>query len=133
MRIIPLALIIEDDEDQNLVFTKALEMAGYDTESIRDGITAQKRLTEIVPDMIILDLHLPGLNGRELLSQIRKDQRLAKVRVVLATADAAFADSLQSQADLVLLKPISFSQLSALASRYFHHPRPDQTGAAPRE
>ncbi len=119
----PLALIIEDNEDQNLVFTTALEAAGCKAESIQDGMLAQQRLTEIIPDIIILDLHLPGVNGRKLLSQIRNDPRLAKVRVVLATADAAFADSLESQADAVLLKPISFSQLSLLASRYLRHPR----------
>jgi DNA-binding response OmpR family regulator len=55
-----LALIIEDSEDQNVVFTKALGLAGYDTESILDGITAQTVLMEIVPEIIILDVHIPG-------------------------------------------------------------------------
>ena len=119
----PLALIIEDNEDQNLVFTKALESSGYATDSVWDGITARKRLGEIIPDVIILDLHLPNLNGRELLTQIRSDHRLKNARVILATADAAFADTLESQADLVLLKPISFSQLSLLATRYIQHPK----------
>ncbi len=68
--------------------------------------------------MIVLDLHIPGVDGGTLLGQIRNDRRLANVPVILATADAAFASSLQSQADLVLLKPISFSQLSELANRY---------------
>lgn len=114
----PLALIIEDNEDQNLIFTTALGQAGYETESIQDGLTAQKRLTEVVPKMIVLDLHLPGIDGMTLLGQIRNDPRLTKARVILATADAALADSLQAQSDLVLLKPISFSQLSLLASRF---------------
>ncbi|MCZ7672236.1 MAG: hypothetical protein M5U34_36495 [Chloroflexi bacterium] len=51
----PLALIIEDHQDQNLVFTAALSQAGYDTESILDGQVAQNRLNEIVPSMVILD------------------------------------------------------------------------------
>lgn len=123
MDTIPFALIIEDNEDQNLIFTKSLETAGYATESIRDGVTAHKRLQETTPDMVVLDLHLPGINGRNLLAQIRNDPRLMNVRVVLATADAAFADTLQSQADVVLLKPISFSQLNLLATRYRQHPR----------
>lgn len=114
----PLALIIEDHEDQCLVFTAALERAGYRAEAIRDGLTAQKRLAEVGPEMIVLDLHIPGVDGSILLGQIRSDRRLADVPVILATADAAFASSLQSQADLVLLKPISFSQLSELANRY---------------
>ncbi|MCB8968270.1 MAG: response regulator [Ardenticatenaceae bacterium] len=114
----PLALIIEDDIDQNLVFTTALERAGYHTESIMDGLTAQKRLGEVVPRTIILDLHIPEVEGMVLLSQIRSDRRLVKSRVILATADAGLADELQAEVDLVLLKPISFLQLSHLARRF---------------
>ena len=114
----PLALIIEDHADQNIVFTTALKKAGYSTESILDGITAQKRLLEIAPQLIILDLHIPGISGDALLEQIRNDPRLENALVILATADAALADVLQPQADLVLLKPISFAQLSELASRF---------------
>ena len=114
----PLALIIEDHADQNIVFTTALKKAGYGTESILDGITAQKRLLQIAPQLIILDLHIPGISGDALLEQVRNDPRLENALVILATADAALADVLQPQADLVLLKPISFAQLSELASRF---------------
>lgn len=113
----PLALIIEDNQDQNLVFTTAMNQAGFETESILEGSTAQVRLAEVIPDVVVLDLHIPGVSGEILLRQIRNDQRLARVRVILATADASLAKDLQSQADLVLLKPISFVQLSKLANR----------------
>ena len=113
----PLALIIEDNRDQNLIFTAALDQAGFATESILEGSSAQARLQEIIPSVIVLDLHIPGVHGEILLRQIRSDQRLADVRVILATADAALAGDLQSQVDLVLLKPVSFSQLSTLANR----------------
>ncbi len=114
----PLALVIEDNADQNLVFTMALNKAGYCTESLHNGTDAQQRLKEVVPHIVVLDLHLPDFDGNVLLAQIRSDKRLAKVNVILATADAAFADALQSQAELVLLKPVSFSQLSLLADRF---------------
>ncbi len=114
----PLALIIEDNEDQNLVFTNALMQAGYNTESIQDGATAMKRLTEVVPEIVILDLHIPGMNGGLLLKEIRKDPRAKNVHVIIVSADAEFAASLQAQVDLVLLKPVSFTQLSLLASRF---------------
>ena len=113
----PLALIIEDNQDQNLVFTTAMNQAGFETESILEGYAAQVRLTEVVPALVVLDLHIPGVNGETLLRQIRSDKRLAGVRVMLATADASLAKDLQSQADLVLLKPISFAQLSQLGHR----------------
>ncbi len=114
----PLALIIEDNEDQNLVFTNALMQAGYETESISDGSIAMKRLTEVVPDIVILDLHIPGINGGLLLREIRKDPRSRNVKVIVVSADAEFAASLQAQVDLVLLKPVSFTQLSLLAGRF---------------
>ena len=119
----PIALIVEDNEDQNLVFTMALDQAGYQTESFQDGLAAQKRLAEITPGVVVLDLHLPNINGKALLSQIRSDRRLADTRVILATADAGLATALQPQADLILLKPISFSQLNKLAGRLLHRPR----------
>lgn len=114
----PLALIIEDHEDQNLVFTAALTQAGYRTESILNGLVAQQRLNEIVPSMVVLDLNLPGVQGRSLLDQIRNDTRMADVSVILATADGRQAEELRSQSNIVLLKPISFDQLSKLASRF---------------
>jgi putative two-component system response regulator len=111
-------MVIEDNADQNLVFTMALNKAGYATQSVNNGTDAQKLLNEVVPHIVVLDLHMPDIDGNILLAQIRSDKRLAKVNVILATADAAFADALEAQAELVLLKPVSFSQLSDLASRF---------------
>ncbi len=118
----PLALVIEDNEDQSWVFATALQQAGYATEAVRDGLTALKRLSELTPNIVVLDLHLPQISGEDLLRKIRGDRRLANMRVILATADALKAEELQSQADLVLLKPISFTQLSLLAGRFLQHP-----------
>ena len=123
MDVKPLAMIIEDNEDQNLVFRTALSRAGYVTESIWDGTAARKRLTEVVPEVIVLDLHLPGVDGEKLLGQIRDDRRLNNTRVILATADARLASMLQNQADFVFVKPISYSQLNQLAGRIINQPK----------
>ena len=117
----PLAYIVEDNLDTVMIFQSALERAGYDVEIAVDGAVAQKQLTEIVPDLIILDLHMPNVTGDILLKQIRLDDRMSKTRVFLATADANMASYLRDQAELVLLKPIGFSQLKELAERF----RPD--------
>jgi CheY-like chemotaxis protein len=95
-----------------------LEKAGYTVKSVYDGTTAQKLLAEIVPAIVILDLHMPGVNGDVVLRQIRSDSRLKDIRVIVATSDSTFVASLQFQSELVLLKPIGFSQLSQLASRF---------------
>ncbi len=113
-----IAFVIEDDQDLSNIFTEALKSAEYQVETIRDGAIAQQRLKEITPEIIILDMHLPNIDGAQLLTQIRADKRLAKTRVILATADALLADYYEKKADLVLIKPISFSQLRDLTARY---------------
>lgn len=117
-----IALVVDDDEDQNIIFTAALEQAGYTVRSARNGYEAREILAEIVPTLVILDLHMPGISGDVVLKEIRADARLKNIRVIVATSDAAFVSSLQFSAELVLLKPIGFSQLSQLASRFAPKP-----------
>ena len=112
----PLVLIIEDDPQLSQIFTVTLETQ-FSVETIIDGNTALGRLDEVVPDIVVLDLHLPGSSGAEVLAKIRGDERLAKVKVILATADARQADLLTNEADIVLLKPVSPVQLRAMATR----------------
>jgi len=111
------ALIIEDDRDLALIFAQALQAAGFATGIVRDGDDALARLAVVTPDIVVLDLHLPRISGADILREIRADERLAQTRVIVATADPRMADMLQDQPDLVLLKPISFSQLRDLAAR----------------
>jgi DNA-binding response OmpR family regulator len=113
----PVALVIEDDDLLCEVATKALQMAEYQVETVKDGITAQNRLAEIAPAIVILDLHLPKVSGMELFHQIRSDDRLAETRVILATADPGNAQELEQEADIVLIKPYSFTQLRDFATR----------------
>lgn len=113
----PLALIIEDDASLSVIFAQALQQAGFDTEVIEDGNAALTRLAKTVPVVVVLDLHLPHVSGDKILRQIRADERLAQTRVMLATADAQMAERLRGDSDLVLLKPISFTQLRELATR----------------
>ncbi len=112
-----LALIIEDDEDLSEIFGQALSAAGYEIEIIRDGAIARDRLNQVVPVVVVLDMHLPHVPGNILYDQIRTDSRLENTRVVVATADPQMGESLRGTADLVLIKPVIFSQLRDLTSR----------------
>jgi CheY-like chemotaxis protein len=67
--------------------------------------------------IIVLDLHLPHVSGKEILKQIQADERLKNTRVIVATADARTGEMLHKTADLVLLKPVSINQLIGLANR----------------
>lgn len=113
----PSALIIEDDESLATIFAEALNTIDFKTEIIRDGGLAITRLTTTEPDVVILDLHLPNVSGKDILHHIQTDHRLQATRVMIVTADAALVDSLQDEADLALLKPVSFHQLRDLAAR----------------
>lgn len=113
----PTALIIEDDPDLVNIFARALELSGYQTQTTVDGEGAMALLADSVPDIVVLDLHLPGISGKEILQTLRADGRFQNTRIILATADYQTADDLRDDADLVLLKPISFKQLRDLSAR----------------
>jgi len=110
------ALIIEDDFDLSTIFAEALRAAGFETEIIRAGDVALERLAVTTPRIVILDLQLPGVAGTEILQYIRADPRLAKTPVIIATAFPHIAESLRGEANLVLIKPVSFSQLRDLSA-----------------
>jgi DNA-binding response OmpR family regulator len=118
-----LAMVIEDDFDASVIFAKALEVLGFKVEIIRSGDVAQERLKVVVPDIIVLDMHLPHVVGTTLIRQIREDDRMEETRVIIATADPRTAETVQPLADLVLIKPTTFSQVRDLASRLISRPR----------
>ena len=121
----PLAFIIEDDKNLAHAFGQAMTEADYQVEVIRDGHQALKRLREENPQTVVLDLHIPFLNGEELLNYIRLDQRLSETKVIITTADERRGEELREKADLVLIKPIGFRQLRDLAYRF--HPDYEET------
>ncbi|MCD4687092.1 MAG: response regulator [Anaerolineae bacterium] len=126
-----LALIIEDDYDASAIFAKALKTVGFEPEIISRGDIALEKLKTVVPAIIVLDLHLPEVIGTDILKWIRKDERLQNTRVIVATADPRTADLIQDEADLVLIKPTTFSQVRDFAARLASRPRKQATPAAP--
>jgi DNA-binding response OmpR family regulator len=113
----PIALIIEDDEDLSIIFSEALNAAGFQTETIRNGQLALERLQVVTPEVVSLDMHLPGVSGLDILKFIRAEKRLALTNVVVTTADALIAEHVRETADFVLIKPITFGQLRDLTAR----------------
>lgn len=111
------ALIIEDDRAVANIYAEALRLAEYEPEIIHNGRDALNRMSEMVPTLILLDLHLPGVSGEEILQSARADVRLHNTVIIITTADPILAEVFREQVDLVLLKPISFAQLRDLTSR----------------
>ncbi|OQY37587.1 MAG: hypothetical protein DRI56_06685 [Chloroflexota bacterium] len=113
----PIALIIEDDSDQAEIFTQALRQAGYETHTSYDGKDGLKCIRELRPHIVILDLHLPFLQGDEILKIVRQDPEIKDTKIILATANPQWAEPLREESDLVLIKPVAFGQLQILATR----------------
>lgn len=114
---LPLAYVIEDDKNLSTAFAEAVLAASYKTVVIRNGLEAMARLKEQIPATIILDLHIPGINGLDLLNYLRSDARFNSVKVIVTTADDRKAIELHELADLILIKPVGFHQLRDMAMR----------------
>ena len=110
------ALIVEDSPVFSLMFSRALQDE-FEVEAIKDGGEALKRLDSFTPDLLVLDLHLPGISGKHILDRVKADERFAKTRIILTTGDERQAEELSDIVDIVLLKPLNPSQLRELASR----------------
>ena len=72
-------------------------------------------MPDLKPNLIVLDMHLPHVSGINVLHQMHAEIRLLDTRIIVATADSSLANQLQDLADLVLIKPVTFSQIRDLA------------------
>lgn len=113
----PSALIIEDDRDIVALFRHVLDLAGYRTEIVLHGRVAVEYLAKSRPDIVLLDLGLPGVSGAEILVMMKEDARLKDVPVVVITAHAHLVETLPVAPQLVLIKPVNIEQLSNLILR----------------
>ena len=113
----PLALIVEDDRDIVALFRHVLDLAGFGTEIVLHGGLAVEHLAKSKPDIVLLDLNLPGVSGGEILAMMRADERLKHVPVVVITAYAHLIESLPVKPQLVLIKPVNIEQMSNLILR----------------
>lgn len=113
----PLAIIIEDDAFLADLFAKALQEAEYRTLIVQDGKFALTRVRETNPAVVVLDLHLPHVSGKEILHQIRSDEQITNTPVMIITAYSHVAEALENEATLVLHKPATYDQVRDLAAR----------------
>lgn len=114
----PLALVVEDDRDLAFIFAKALQFVGCQVQILEDGSLATAWLSSGRPDIVVLDLHLPGVSGQDILATIRAESGLANTRVIIVTADPILAEEMEGQADMVLVKPVSFMVLCDLVKDF---------------
>jgi two-component system, sensor histidine kinase and response regulator len=101
-------LIVEDSATQSLKLRYFLEKSGYEVGLARNGLEALARLKEHVPDVIITDVAMPEMDGFELCSRVRTDERLKRLPVILLTSLSDPRDAvrgLQCGANNFIVKP----------------------------
>ncbi len=95
-------LVVEDDHDIADLIRRYLTKAGHAVETLASGSAALDRVREQTPDLLILDLMLPGMSGLEVCRAIREDRAIARLPIIMVTARAQESDrvlGLESGAD----------------------------------
>ncbi|MBC7962030.1 MAG: response regulator, partial [Steroidobacteraceae bacterium] len=123
-------LIIEDEKDLAELLAFNLEKEGYATTCVYDGKQGLERAVADLPDLILLDMMLPGLLGTEVCKALRKDSRTAQIPIIMITAKGDEIDRVvgfEVGADDYIVKPFSTREVSLrikAVMRRFEHEAP---------
>lgn len=112
------ALIAEDDPALAELFSKAFLYAGFRVKVVHNGEEVIQRVREIAPEVLILDLGLPGLSGLDILRDIRQHDPDSRLQIIVVTGNHLAESRPEIEAaDLFLLKPVDILELVTLAQR----------------
>jgi two-component system cell cycle response regulator DivK len=114
-------LVVEDNEKNMKLFRDVLQAKGYEPIEATTGEQAVELATERSPDLILMDVQLPGIDGVEALGRIRRDERTASIPVVALTAQAMAGDKerfLESGFDGYLSKPVNVLEFVETVESY---------------
>jgi two-component system response regulator MprA len=109
----PRVLVVEDDEDIALALQRSLRLEGYDVRISRDGQAALEDVRQFLPDLVLLDLGLPKVDGIEVAQRIRQDGDVPILMLTARDARLQRVEGLDSGADDYLVKPFERQELLA--------------------
>ena len=109
----PKILVVDDDPAINEMLTIVLEAEGFQTSSVTDGVEAVPAFRSFDPDLILLDLMLPGMNGIDICREIRKESAVPVVMLTAKTDTVDVVLGLESGADDYITKPFKPKELVA--------------------
>ena len=110
----PVVLVVDDDEDNIRIISTMLLARGYEVRLARNGRGAVESIRQQRPDLVLLDVMMPGMDGMQVLDAIRADPHLASLPVVLVTAKTEDQDLLEGYragAQYYVTKPFTSRQL----------------------
>ncbi|KUL23808.1 response regulator transcription factor [Actinoplanes awajinensis] len=106
----PTILVVDDDENVRDLVSFKLEMAGYNTVTAADGCTALTMVTETHPDLVVLDIVMPGMDGLSVCYRMHADPATADIPVIMLSGMASETDidlAYVSGAEEYLAKPLN--------------------------
>src|SRR5262245_39659455 len=116
MREPPLILVVDDVPDNVDILQMRLEAQSYEVVTATDGLEALEKIRELSPDLVLLDVMMPKLDGIETVKRLKADASLPFIPVILVTAKADASDvigGLEAGGDDYLTKPVDHAALSA--------------------
>jgi two-component system, OmpR family, aerobic respiration control protein ArcA len=114
-------LVIEDDENMQAVMTRIFAEDGYELRLAADGTELTGVLDEVTPDIILMDIGLPWINGFELAELIKNHREMKKIPIIFVSGQASEEDvtrAYQIGADDFIKKPFEIDQLKATVTKY---------------
>lgn len=121
-------LVVEDEQDLAELIAMNLERAGYQPHQVHDGRAGLEQAKALLPDLILLDVMLPGLAGTEVAQRLRLESTTAHIPIIMLTAKSAEADEvvgLSAGADDYVTKPFSLNVLLARIESVLRRATPD--------
>jgi len=105
-----LILVVEDDPNQAQLYTHELGAEGHEVVTARDGREAMEAVDQQKPDLVVMDISMPGMDGIECMSRLLSEDN--KLPVILNTAYATYKDNFRSwSADAYVVKSSDLSEL----------------------
>ena len=117
-------LIVDDEAGARSALAELLRDEGYEVETAADGFKALPKLDDLAPDLVITDLHMPGMDGLELMRRVREsdDERAVVMMTADGSVETAVAAMRQGAADYVT-KPINLDELLLIVDRVLERRR----------
>ena len=124
-----LIYIVEDDESIREIEEFALKNSGHKVLGFPDAKSFYKQMTEVIPDLVLLDIMLPDENGNEIVKKLRRNSNTKKLPIILVTAKTADIDlvkGLEDGADDYIKKPFSVMELISRVKALLRRTEPEE-------